>query len=126
MVNFNAFDFAVPASAMAKIVKHTSSEHYDEDNKNGEPSSQKTGSAVALVLAMIILFVLWICLIVLNIRLIQKIPQVHNGPRIAAIILLILGIFNPVFLVISIIFSLFFQPGSEAVTEPAGAAFLGL
>ena len=125
MVNFNAFDFAVPASAMAKIVKHTSSENYD-DNKNGEPSSQKTGSNVALVLAMIILFVLWICLIVLNIRLIQKIPQVHNGPRIAAIILLILGIFNPVFLVISIIFSLFFQPGSQALAEPAGAAFLGL
>ena len=120
MVNFNALDFAIPASAMAKIVKHTTSEFYDDDK---QPSSEKKGSAIALALAMIILVVLWICLIVLNIRLIQKIPLENSGPRIATIILLVIGIFNPVFLVISIILSLFFQPKAS---PEIGSAFLGL
>ena len=105
MVKFNALDFAIPASAMAKVVQQTKSEFYDDK----QPSPQK-GSALAAALAMIILVILWICLIVVNIQLIQKIPVEKSGPRIATIILLVIGIFNPIFLVISIIVSLFSNP----------------
>ena len=109
MVQFNALDMVLPASAMAKVVKNNK-ETYRENNGPDDDSPATEAQDIALIVSMILLIILWICLIVVNIQLIQKIPQEHGGARITTIIFLILGIFNPLFLVISIIIALFYQP----------------